>query len=240
MNPWDSLSDSFNTHKVEADIDPGAADNIFIAWPALFEEISKIYPFGNGLKAFDLGCGAGSFAGELRKRDYKVSAADPSLNMIKIAKAHLGEYIKFYVADSKIAPTLHDAPFDLITSVMALQFIPNIAETFDDLDKALHPQGIIAFAVFNPDFIRTNTGEDRMFIQKDRPEQGTDLFMVAGGMYIPVYSRSEYDYDTLLESLGYVRVFCKRPEFTHDFLEKYPQSADTSFSEYLIMGYRKK
>ncbi len=41
MNPWDALSSNFDTHKKASDIDPGAADNILIAWPALFEGIEK-------------------------------------------------------------------------------------------------------------------------------------------------------------------------------------------------------
>lgn len=232
-NPWDSLSDSFNTHK--DDIDPGAADNILIAWPALFEGISRTQPSGNGLNAFDLGCGTGSFAAALHQRGYHVSAADPASKMIGIAQTHLGQHIAFHVADAAIAATLSDAPFALITSVMALQFISGIDDTLEALDSALQPNGLFAFAVFNPEFVSSNTGNAGYFEHKDG-----QLCMMADGLHIPVYTRDENDYDKRLCKLGYNRFFLKKPEFTSEFLERYPQSMNTQFSEYLILVYQKE
>ena len=37
---WDKLANKFNTHK-DDEIDPGAADNIVIAWPVILSEINK-------------------------------------------------------------------------------------------------------------------------------------------------------------------------------------------------------
>ncbi len=38
-NPWDRLSDFFDTSKDEDEIPAGAADNILIAWPVFFRFI---------------------------------------------------------------------------------------------------------------------------------------------------------------------------------------------------------
>jgi hypothetical protein len=154
--------------------------------------------------------------------------------MIEIAKKHLGQHITFRVADASVVASLEGAPFALITSVMALQFISNIDETLKALDNVLQLQGLLAFAVFNPDFVSDNTGNAGFFTQEDN-----QLCMVADGLHIPVYIRDENSYDIRLNKLGYTRLFCKKPEFTSDFLEKYPQSMNTQFSEYLIMVYQK-
>ena len=39
-NPWDALSDYFDTTKAEDEIPAGAADNILIAWPLIFQFIA--------------------------------------------------------------------------------------------------------------------------------------------------------------------------------------------------------
>ena len=240
MNPWDKLSGTFDTHKNAPEIDPAAADNILIAWPVLLQGIATVQPSGEGLTAFDFGCGTGSFAQALHARGYRVSAADTSEKMILCAKAHLGETIVFHVASADVATTLSDAPFALITSVMALPFIHPIEATLDALDRALRPRGVLAFVVFNPDFIRSNTGAGGLFLETTTPSHPTMRFMVMEDMRIPVYARTANEYDAMLKRRGYERVLCRRPRFTRAFLDRYPQEVNTRFSEYLILVYRKR
>jgi len=240
VNPWDKLSGSFNTHKRQSDIDSGAADNILIAWPAIFEGIRKVQRKGKGLTAFDFGCGTGSFAGELHSRGYQVTASDTSPKMIEIAKRHLGKSVAFHVGDSKSVVSGKRAPFSLVTAVMVFQFIENIDDVINDLDAVLCPNGVIAFAVFNPDFIQTNIGKNCLFMQTAKRSRKASTFMTVEGASIPVYPRSEHDYHAVLKARGYSHVMCRKPRFTRDFLEKYPIPDNTRFSEYLIMVYQKK
>ena len=240
MNPWDELSHSFNTHKDASEIDVGAADNIFIAWPALFDGITRVQPKGHGLTALDFGCGSGSFAAALQSRGYQVDASDTSPKMIDTAQAHLGKAMSFQVANSKEVHTFRGVPFSLITSVMVFQFIRDIEAALDDLDTALCPNGVMAFAVFNPDFIQANCGENKLFINADVDDQGTLLRMVIENTSIPVYPRTAQDYHVLLKRRGYSRVICKKPKFTREFLAQYPMQDDTRFSEYIVMVYQKQ
>lgn len=240
MNPWDHLSGNFNTHKKEDEIDPGAADNILLAWPALFQGIEKIQLSGNNRAALDFGCGTGAFSHALHQRGYKVAAADTSGEMIKIAQAHLKETVAFYEAGHDKAASFKGAPFSLITSVMVFQFIPHIAKAFDDLGEALCPGGVIAFAVFNPDYVHANTGPGRAFETKSTQEQAATVCMRKGDIRIPVYLRDEHEYDQLLKERGYSRLLVRKPRFTRAFLDKYPKQVNTRFSEYIVMVYRKR
>ena len=60
-NPWDRLSDYFDTSKDEDAIPAGAADNILIAWPVFFRFIADHVPDLSGKRVLDYGCGAGEF-----------------------------------------------------------------------------------------------------------------------------------------------------------------------------------
>ena len=84
MNPWDELAGYFNTHA--GDMDPGAADNILIAWPAMFRGIEKVQTSGDGLTALDFGCGSGAFCTELTRRGYSAVGYDSAEKMIEVAR----------------------------------------------------------------------------------------------------------------------------------------------------------
>ena len=60
---WDKLANKFNTHK-DDEIDPGAADNIVIAWPVILSEINKNFKQNNN-EVLDYGCGTGGFSNKL-------------------------------------------------------------------------------------------------------------------------------------------------------------------------------
>ena len=159
--------------------------------------------------------------------------------MIKLAKSHLGKIIDFHVSGAEAMVSLKKAPFALITSIMVFQFVQDIESTMDDLDKALRPGGLIAFAVFNPDHVRNNKGKGGAFLQISGRSSSIETFMLISAGRIPVYIRTERVYNSLLRERGYTRVLCKRPRFTRAFLDRYPQSIDTRFSEYIIIVIKK-
>ncbi len=240
MNPWDNLSGYFNTHKDATEINPGAADNILIAWPSVIKGIKTVQAEGKGLKALDYGCGGGSFAAELLKHEYEVVGCDSSSEMIAVAKKNLEE-IPFYVCDFPDVKKLEEAPFDLITGIMVFQFIDDIEGCIRSLVEILKSGGVFAFAVFNPDYVRNNHGKGKLFDGFENPHVPAQGYMCVGEeIRIPVFMRTESEYDRFASSVGLGRVHADKPPFTEAFLQKYPSGTDTTEPEYLVMVYAKK
>ena len=218
-NPWDALSDYFDTTKAEDEIPPGAADNILIAWPVIFHFIAAHVPDLRGSRALDYGCGAGSFAQQLHERGAHVTGLDPSPGMIAKARAAYGETVDFRVGDAAVLCDL--TPFALITSIMALQFVADLPTLIADLTQALVPGGHLIFAVHNPAYLQD------------------EMLRFGNGVEVPIFIRSADDYHTVAQPAGLEPLLEAYPPFTADFLARYPEYADRDAPEYLILGYRR-
>lgn len=217
-NPWDALSDYFDTTGNEEEIPAGAADNILVAWPAIFRCIDAA-PGLAGRGALDFGCGTGSFAHALHTRGFRVTGIDVSTAMIARARAAYGDEVEFVVGDGS---TLAERPtYALITSVMALQFVQQIESLLARFAAALEAGGRLVFAVHNPDFFRG------------------DVLRFQGGVDIPIFIRSADDYHALARDVGLAPVFEDEPPFTEVFLARYPDYAGRDAPEYLVLGYEK-
>src|SRR5690348_17035035 len=104
--PWDALSDYFDTSKDDAAIPAGAADNILIAWPVILAFLAAVAPQLRGVRALDLGCGAGGFAHRLQQLGAEVIGLDPSPAMIAKARAAYGDVVDWRVGDATRLRTL--------------------------------------------------------------------------------------------------------------------------------------
>ena len=236
-NPWDALSSTFDTKKDEGEISSHAADNILIAWPVVLDFIKENAPKEEDLRGLEYGCGGGGFAEKLNTLGYQVTGVDSSAEMIKVANAAHGSHIKFMVGDSSVLHTFE--PFSIITSIMTLQFIENIEKVVDDFSKALTPDGILVFAVHNPEHVKEYLKAQILFEDfnsNDQPETG---YLNLGGNKIPIFIRTAEEYNLLLKKKGFEPLLKAYPPFTKEFLSKYPISAPTEQSEFLILGYRK-
>jgi SAM-dependent methyltransferase len=217
-DPWDALSDYFDTTKAEDAIPAGAADNILIAWPVIFQFIATHVPALKGQRVLDYGCGAGSFAHQLHERGAQVTGIDPSPAMIARAAESYGDDVTFLVSDAAVLRRL--PPFALITSIMALQFVADLPTLFAALTQALVPGGHLIFAVHNPAFF-----------------QG-DVLRFGNGVEVPIFIRSAGDYHAVAEPVGLEPLLETYPPFTPEFLARYPSYADRAAPEYLILGFR--
>ena len=218
-NPWDSLSDCFDTRKPGPEIPAGAANNILIAWPALMRGIEKVQATGCGLQALDFGCGTGTFCARLLAQGYEVIGCDSSSAMLRVARRNLGSALRFMKISQNLAE-LDGLKLDLITAIMVFQYIKKIDSTCRALTRILRREGILAFAVFDPDFVKTSTGPTALF---NTGNKGIGTVMRAtNNVCIPVYARSRDYYDNLLQPLGYHRIYSATPRFRAKFLEKYP------------------
>lgn len=218
-NTWDQLSTYFDTTKKAGLIPAGAADNILIAWPVITSFINKYLPSRKNEKALEYGCGTGGFANKLFQLGFSVTGIDTSRKMVKIAKKSYGKNIEFYTGDSSLLDKM--APFNIITSIMTLQFIEDVEKTIFEFSKALLQNGLLVFAVHNPDYMK---GEVLTF---------------DNGIKIPIYISTSSEYSKLAAKYGFKHLIEKYPPFTQEFITKYPEYSNIKDPEYLILGYKK-
>ncbi|OGV45390.1 MAG: hypothetical protein A2X46_00700 [Lentisphaerae bacterium GWF2_57_35] len=239
MNPWDNLTGVFHDAKAPHKIPAGSADTILLVYPPILDVIDEHFPKAGGLKALDIGCGAGQFCRTLYKRGFEVTGVDPSEGMIEIARQQLPASVQVLHGDIEATPP--DCTYDVITAIMVFQFVANIRELFEHIDRRLKPSGLFLFAVFNPDFVRNLLKDQILFKEFDSPEQPVEGFMeLVAGVRIPVFIRRTDDYQELLEPKHYAKILEDSPPFTHKFLETYPVPFPTDTPEFLILGFRKE
>ncbi|MGE4351986.1 MAG: class I SAM-dependent methyltransferase [Bdellovibrionales bacterium] len=232
MNPWDEVSAFFNQRK--DNIDAGAADNIFIAWPSLLKGITRTIPDLKNVSLLDFGCGTGFCATKFHEMGAKVVACDTSEGMLALARHHSPKGIRFYPISYEQVSTLAETPFSLISSMMVFSFISDLRQALHDLDRALIPGGLLAFATFNPFFLENNKN-----IAPFLTNEKSQIFMKLSETPLRLYPHTQADFDTILEELGYTRMFIDLPALTPEFLSTYPLPGDTSESEHLVMVYKK-
>lgn len=233
-NDWDKLALKFNAHREAEEIDPGAADNMLIAWPVILDVISHHFTKSDGAKtALDYGCGTGGFAQKLGSLGFKATGADSSNGMLETAKQMLRDVD--FVATDKIPPEVR---YDLVTGIMVFQFIENIKEKLKELVGRLKPGGLFVFAIFNPKFV-TSCLESKVifsnFDSVEAPKLGTMNF--GEGVSVPVYVREAQEYDAMLSELGMRKVMEANPPFTEEYLRRYPFSIPANEPEFLILAY---
>ncbi len=102
----------------------------------------------------DVGCGTGTCSRELRDQFSKarISAIDIAPGMIEEAKKNqrLFKKINYQVADADSLP-FEDNQFDLIFSSLAIQWFPDLKQTFKELNRVLKPGGLLIFSTLGPD-----------------------------------------------------------------------------------------
>jgi len=135
----------------------------------------------------------------------------------------------------------------LITSIQRFQFVRNSRKTLSNLDKALKPNGLLIFAVFNQQFVKNCIRENVLLIDFDsdtKPKKG--FFCLGDKIRIPTYIRIAKEYESMLTDKGYKKVLESYSPFTKEFLKKYPlkippdKVAPSEDSEYMILGFVKE
>jgi SAM-dependent methyltransferase len=241
QNNWDKLSEYFDTHQDEANISPGAADNILLAWPVLFRGIELSgKSLNEKLKVLDFGCGAGLLAKKLHNLGHEVVGVDTSDGMLQKARDFVPG-VEFINSDGLSGLEKYENYFDLIVSVMTLQFIENFNNIFGNLNSKLKSGGVFAFAVFNTEFFVKNlgTGDDKYKLFQNKG--GVNKMCISSDTEIPVFVHDQTYYDALFLEHGYEKILEERPPFTEEFNQKYPDpDTNTAVPEYLVLVYKKK
>ena len=226
---WNKVSGIFDTGGQKKKIDTRAADNMLLAWPVLLDLISRHFGNKENLKALDFGCGTGAFCQKLYDLKFSVTGTDIAREMIERARKNTDKTINYFVGDSQILKKLPQ--FDLIASIMVLQFIQSISQALVDIDQALKPGGLLVFASFNPEWV----GECLK-----RKFRFGDGYIDFNGVKIPIYIRTVKEYNQLMSQYKYKKILESYPPFTAEFLSKYPGKYPVNVSKFMILGYAKK
>ena len=108
----------------------------------------------NGVRLLDVGCGNGYFAREMARRGARVTGIDISPRMIEHARRleraeALGvDYVGGDAAD--LGSALAGERFDVATSCVALQDMPNVGRVFHAVRSALLPGGRFVASITHP------------------------------------------------------------------------------------------
>jgi len=237
-NSWDLLSDYFDTSNDGDQIPSKVADNIYIAWPVFLKFIATYLPNSNNKKVLDYGCGGGSFAFKLSQLGFTVAGVDSSEEMIHIAQKAYGKQVAFYIGDTALLQKIK--PFELITSIMTLQFIEDIEKTIAAFSDSLVSNGLLIFAVHNPEFVKECI-QKNIYLYFDSADRPTKVMVrFKNSIDVEMHVRAAEIYNTLAQKYKLNMILEKYPQFTKEFIKKYPDYAGFTNSEYLILGYRKE
>jgi len=143
------VADSFS--KAAASYDEAAFLQNEVA-ARVFERLSlmRIQP----KQILDVGCGTGHCSRLLRDHfsKAKVFGIDIAPGMIEFAKQQqsLFRKINYQVADADKLP-FEDNSFELVFSNLTIQWLPDLAYTFKELNRVLKPGGLLIFSTLGPD-----------------------------------------------------------------------------------------
>ena len=101
-----------------------------------------------GLRVLDVGCGSGYFSRAMAERGATVVGVDIAENMIEHARTAGGD-IEYQVLDAaKISPAL--GQFDLVTSCLALQDMPNPDRVMKAIYTVMKPRARLVASIEHP------------------------------------------------------------------------------------------
>ena len=127
-----------------------------------------------GLSLIDVGCGSGYLARAMAERGARVTGIDVSPRMIALAERHEADTplgITYLVGDAaEIASYTSDASFDMATSCLALQDMPNADAVLRGVHAVLRPGGRFVASITHP-------CSDMPFRRWERDERGAKRWL---------------------------------------------------------------
>ena len=182
----------------------------------------------------DFGCGVGGFAHEAANRGFVTVGVDPSREMIRKAKEAFPN-AEFLQGDFRVLDRL--GSFDVITSIMVLQFVNNLEPLISEFSGSLNQvNSELIVATHSPDYVHLCLEADFKFKVVD---QG---YVMELGDHdpIPVYLRELEDYQGVCQKYGLKLTDWHLPPFPAKYLDTYkPAEEPADVSKFLIMRFQK-
>jgi SAM-dependent methyltransferase len=138
---YDSIADAY-----AAGID-AAPYNALYERPAML----SLLPDVAGARVLDAGCGAGWYTEQLLARDARVTALDESAQMVRHARARVGDAAELRVHDlSRPLAFADDASYDGILSPLTLHYLRDWSTPLAEFRRILKPGGWLLFSTHHP------------------------------------------------------------------------------------------
>ncbi|MFM9888312.1 MAG: class I SAM-dependent methyltransferase [Burkholderiales bacterium] len=195
-----SVFATYSAHREQAD-----NPNDTLELPVMLELIGGV----RGLDFLDLGCGDGRFGKALLAAGAaSYTGVDGSKNMIAAAARELhGTGGSATFADIRSWPFPTEGA-DCVTSRLVLHYIADVAAMFENVRRALRPNGRFVFSVEHPVITSCSAGWDG---QSQRRNWIVDDYFVIGprttnwlGARVVKHHRTVEDYFGMLQSAGFV------------------------------------
>ncbi len=125
-----------------------------------------------GLKAIDLGCGAGQNVVAMAKAGATVTGVDFSINQLTQAKVLAkNENIRaeFIESNMNALPMLADQSFDIVLTACAIAFVKELESTLEEVYRILEPGGRFILAVMHPTQYIIDGEEGTMYFNSTYP-----------------------------------------------------------------------
>lgn len=110
-----------------------------------------VRPIGAGLKALDVGCGAGLLAEEIARLGFDVVGVDPSAVAIEAARAHAeksGLRIRYEVGAGEQLP-MEDGTFDVVYCCDVIEHVVDLPRVLAETTRVMKPGGLYLFDTIN-------------------------------------------------------------------------------------------
>lgn len=130
-----------------------AAHNAESTYNAFYERPTTITLLGDvaGRSVLEVGCGAGPLTEYLVEHGAVVTALDVSSEMVRLAKARVGNRAKFLVANIEEPLSFASgSSFELIVASLVLHYIKDWESVLREFHRLLRPGGAVVFSTHHP------------------------------------------------------------------------------------------
>lgn len=235
---WDSVAACFTQKGIPSLGYLPGKDNYDIIWPFLSKVIKNRLGRKQNLlgKICDFGCGTGIFAEKMHQIGFDVFACDISKEMIDLACSSSQGGVLYEVGSLGFMQKYF--PYEMVTSIMVFQFIPNLELVIEIIAKCLVENGLLFFAVHNAEYVNECIRHGIKFRINKENELPAEGEILIGDKWIKTYIRSAKWYDDVLGSSGFIRLGyslegIKAPSRMLD------SDADWESAKYYIAWYKK-